>query len=262
MNNCPICNTKLHFVFNAKILHAHRVSYFQCPNCAFLKTEEPFWLEDAYKNAIVDADTGLVQRNINISKKLAGILYFILDKNASYLDVAGGYGMLTRLMRDYGFHFYWSDPYCSNMLAKGFGHTVESPQKFEALTAFEVLEHIEKPIEFLNKLIFEHSCKTIIFSTELYEGAVPSELWWYYVFNEGQHISFYTKKTLSIISENLGLYFYSINGIHCFSKKPINKFLFRLVTGKFAELISRYVKRRMNSLTLSDHQSLVDKKII
>jgi hypothetical protein len=46
-------------------------------------------------------------RNISIAKKLAGILYF-MDKRrgrGKYLDVAGGHGMLTRIMRDYGFDF-------------------------------------------------------------------------------------------------------------------------------------------------------------
>ena len=53
--------------------------------------------------------------------------YIFFNKNVAYLDVDGGYGMLTRLMRDYGFHFYWTDPYCQNILARGF--EVEKVQK-------------------------------------------------------------------------------------------------------------------------------------
>ena len=127
MSNCPICTSTLRFAFNAKVLKKYEISYWQRPKCELLKTEKPYWLDEAYQNAIIDGDTGLVQRNNSIAKKLSGILYFVFNKNAAYLDVAGGYGMLTRLMRDYGFHFYWTDPYCQNILARGF--EVEKVQK-------------------------------------------------------------------------------------------------------------------------------------
>ena len=66
------------------------------------------------------ADTGLVMRNLDIAKKLATLLYFGFDPRARYVDVAGGYGMLTRLMRDDGFDFHWDDKFCANLLARGF----------------------------------------------------------------------------------------------------------------------------------------------
>ena len=94
-------------------------------------------VEEAYSNAIADADTGLVARNISISKRLACILFAFNDKQAKYLDIGGGYGLLTRLMRDIGFDFYWSDPYCENILAKGFESSNNNP--ISAITAFEVL---------------------------------------------------------------------------------------------------------------------------
>jgi len=256
MKNCPVCQATLTFAFKAKILRTHDISYFKCPNCELLKTEKPFWLNDAYKDAIIDADTGLVQRNILIAKKLSGLIYFLLDKNALYLDVAGGYGMLTRLMRDYGYNFYWSDPYCTNVLSRGFEVDAMLTRNFNALTCFEVLEHIENPIEFFQNLILDYKCENIIFSTELYDGKVPDKLWWYYVFEEGQHISFYTKKTLNIISKKLGLNFYSKNGIHFFSKSKINKFKFILATGKLSSLISFFIRKKMNSLTISDHEAI------
>lgn len=257
MSDCPICKTQLHFAFEAKVLKRYDVRYFQCPRCELLKTETPYWLKEAYQNAIIDADTGLVQRNNRIAKKMAGVVYFLLDKKAAYLDVAGGYGMLTRLMRDYGFNFYWSDPFCENILAKGFT-AQEHGEPFFGLTALEVLEHTDKPIEFFQQMMSDDHCTTVLFTTQLYDGDVPKPSWWYYAFNDGQHISFYTKKTLGMIAKSLGLYFHSKNGIHYFSKQPINRFLFNLLTGKLlSNLFSFYVTVRMTSLTFSDHQKLI-----
>lgn len=262
MSNCPVCSTELHFVFNAKILNKYEISYWQCPKCELLKTEDPYWLDEAYQNAIIDGDTGLVQRNNSIAKKLAGMLYFLFNKNQPYLDVAGGYGMLTRLMRDYGFQFYWSDPYCQNILARGF-EVEETQSQFEALTAFEVLEHVEKPVDFFKNLIEKFNCKNFIFSTQLYQGSVPEASWWYYVFNEGQHISFYTPKTLEMIASKLGLHFQSHNGIHCFSSQPLNSFLFKACTNRLGSIfIGFLVRRRMQSLTILDHETLTKKGLV
>jgi Methyltransferase domain len=259
MRNCPICEASLQFSFNAKLLKKYDVSYWHCPSCELLKTEDPFWLEEAYQNAIVDADTGLVQRNNQIAKKLAGILFFLGNKTAPYLDVAGGYGILTRLMRDYGFQFYWSDPYCANILARGF-EANKATKHFQVLTAFEVLEHVENPVNFLQDLMLQYDCKTILFSTQVYSGKVPDQSWWYYAFNEGQHISFYTHKTLATIAKKLGLSFQSSHGIHYISDKPINSYLFSLLTGRFSALFALYVRMQMKSLTFSDHKSLMEHK--
>ena len=36
------------------------------------------------------------------------------------LDIGGGTGLLTRLLRDVGFEAQWSDEYCDNIFAQGF----------------------------------------------------------------------------------------------------------------------------------------------
>jgi len=256
MSDCPICKSKINFAFKARVLKKYSVSYFQCPQCELLQTEHPYWLQEAYQNAIIDADTGLVQRNNRVARKIAGIIYFLLDRKAAYLDVAGGYGMLTRLMRDYGFNFYWSDPFCENILARGF-QADGCRNQFSGLTAFEVLEHTDKPVEFFLNMMGVHRSKSVLFTTQLYDGEVPDPSWWYYAFNEGQHISFYSKKTLEVIAKYLGVFFFSSNGIHYFSEKPINKLLFSLLTGKLSSLFFLYVSRRMPSLTFSDHKNLI-----
>ena len=107
---CPICSGSMESCFTAQVLGKYSAQFEVCKNCGFLRAYEPHWLDEAYSRAIAAADTGLVMRNIALACKLAGALYWIVGERGEgrYLDAAGGYGMLTRLMRDLGFDFYWA----------------------------------------------------------------------------------------------------------------------------------------------------------
>jgi hypothetical protein len=89
--NCKICGNKTEEKFKAKIINKYEVKYFYCQNCNFLSTENPYWLDEVYKLPINISDTGYLQRNINLLKKLIILLILFFDKNAKYLDYAGGY---------------------------------------------------------------------------------------------------------------------------------------------------------------------------
>lgn len=258
MKKCTVCGTAMHSVFNAQLLRKYEVNYQQCSGCGLLQTEEPYWLDEAYSDAIAVADTGLVMRNFSIASKLVVLLYLAFDKRGTYLDIAGGYGMLTRLMRDYGFDYYWEDKYCQNLLARGF-EVDKSTNGFSALTAFEVLEHLPNPVEFIEDAMARHGSRTLIFSTELYTGnEPPPKEWWYYTFKTGQHISFYRRSTLEYVSRRLGLNFYSLRGIHIITDKTINRVpLLNLAMGRFAPFLAFIARRKLGPLTFSDHSKFM-----
>ena len=72
--NCRLCLCVSSHVFVKKLLN-YNISYYKCTNCGYLQTEEPFWLEDAYKEEINLTDTGLASRSIhNLGVTLAFIL--------------------------------------------------------------------------------------------------------------------------------------------------------------------------------------------
>jgi len=259
MNTCSICSSAIHNVFTANILKKYEVVYRQCTECGFLQTENPYWLDEAYSEAITVADTGLVMRNFSLASKLAILLYLVFKpKGAAYLDIAGGYGLLARLMRDYGFDYFWDDKYCQNLLARGF-EADKATQSFVALTAFEVLEHVHDPLAFIREKLNQHGCRTLIFTTELYVGEdPPNKDWWYYTFNTGQHISFYRRKTLEMLAEQLSLNFYSLHGLHIFTNQVIQITpLLRIMTGRLSPLIAVLVRNKLDSLTLADHLMLM-----
>jgi hypothetical protein len=247
--------------FKAKILGKYDAQYEICSDCSFLRIFEPFWLEEAYSSAIASTDTGLVMRNFSIARKLAVMLFFVFGErgHGACLDAAGGYGLLTRLMRDYGFDFYWIDKYCSNLMARGFEFD-ESGTCCEVVTAFEVMEHLEDPLQFVVDVLLEAKSDTFIFSTELFDGEPPTvDQWWYYSVETGQHIGFFQKKTLKIMAKKLDMHFFSAGGIHVFTKRNISSLIMSLSVSRLNVFFAPMIRRILGSRLMIDNQLMINK---
>ena len=227
---CKVCKSDSYFFSQARLLQKYNVEYYQCSSCGFVQTEDPYWLEEAYQNAIADSDVGLVYRN-NMMANLASILLFnYFDHEAQFLDYGAGYGLFVRLMRDRGFDFYWQDKFCANIFAKGFEYEDCQRSEFILVTAFELFEHFVYPHQEIEKLL--ELAPNLLFSTQLLpeNNPTPNE-WWYYALHEGQHISIYTLDALEFIAEKYGRKLYSDgNSIHLFSSnKNLPANLFELI---------------------------------
>lgn len=228
MNNCKICDSNLSKIFSGVLLRKYEIDYFQCNKCGFIQTEEPYWLSESYSTAIATTDIGLVNRNIRNKNITVWLIKTYFDYKRHFLDYAGGYGLFVRLMRDNGLDFFRQDIYCENLFAKSFDISDQDEiVKFELLTAFEVFEHLISPIEEINKM-FEYS-DSIFFSTDLIprHGVKSIDDWMYFAKETGQHISFYTIKTLECIAKEMNCYLYSNEcNMHILTKKklPSNPF--------------------------------------
>ena len=117
---CGICEGDAIFQFTKVILNKYTPTYFQCDDCEFLFTDSSEWNDAAYSEPISSLDVGLVERNLRVSLELKWILKLLHLENEPSLDFAGGTGLLTRMMRDRGFNFYWNDKYTLNIHARGF----------------------------------------------------------------------------------------------------------------------------------------------
>jgi len=251
---CKICKTPSQEIFKAKILSKYDVSYFYCNSCGFLQTEEPYWLEESYKASITTSDTGGLLRSLALAETCSLLIYFIFDKNARYLDFAGGYGIFTRRMRDIGFDFYWQDRYTPNLLAKGFEYT-EDVGPVELVTSFESFEHFSDPIGEIEAML--SLSRNILFTTELLSYPVPQpKEWHYYGLHHGQHISFFSDRTLRFIADIYGLKLYSVHPVHILTEKSLNPVRLKLLLRLRRFGLFFYVKKNMKSRTVADSNEL------
>lgn len=228
---CKVCRCECEEKFEGLILGKYKVKYYFCPNCEHLQTEEPYWLEEAYKEPIAAEDTGVLQRNLNNRVAAASVLSCFFDIDKKFLDYAGGYGVFVRLMRDVGFDFVWEDKFSPNLFARGFEY--KSGDKIDLITAFELFEHLEKPVEELEKM-FEISSDILFTQNTMPLPVKPN--WWYLSPSAGQHISFYTNKTLDFLAEKFGKKHLSSGEYHLFTEKDIEQKAFEEVIKNSAHI--------------------------
>ena len=262
---CKICkSSSVELIFKKKVLGKYEVSYFRCNECEFIFTEQPYWLKEAYSNAITSLDIGLLGRNIYLLQIVKTMISFFFNSKAQFLDYAGGYGVFTRLMRDSGFNYYREDVYCDNLFAKGFDITdLAETSKYELITAFELFEHLENPI---NDLIKPLSLSdNLLFSTELIpKNKSDLETWWYFTPETGQHISFYSVKSLTELAKRLNMHLYTNKvNIHLLTKKKINNSIFNILSkqrinrflGLFLKKKSSFLQADFNKIKLKINQT-------
>ena len=258
--NCKICNSDAKLIFKTMVLKKYDVAYYQCTNCEFIQTEDPYWLSEAYENAITNLDIGLAGRNVYQSTIASNLISKYFNGEGRFVDYGGGYGMFVRLMRDKGFDYYLQDQYCANLFAKHFGVEDIEEQSFELLTAFEVFEHLENPVVELEKML--KLSENIYFSTELQpSGFLNPDTWWYFIPNTGQHVALYSYKSLELLGKKYGLKYYNNGSLHLFTKKRINPYLFKIVTNPKYQSLFRKIYRRPSLLPLDFEKmkSLYDK---
>ena len=191
---CRLCENDTVFKFTEKILNKLDIKFYECIKCNSLLTEEPFWLNEAYKDWITEYDTGLFSRVEKSS--LISLIICKMFNLKNVLDIGGGDGLFCRIMRDHFINCFSQDKFAKNIYAQHF----EKP-KFDnpdLLTSFEVIEHFSHPSKEFNNML-KLNPKMVLLTTTIYKD--QDKTWNYLELNTGQHIFFYSKKSLELISE-------------------------------------------------------------
>jgi hypothetical protein len=193
--HCRLCDGRLQLRFELTVLDKYKVDYLECKYCNSLQTEAPYWMHEAYLTTnLAVADTGAAQRTI--SNLAACYAIAKLFRLTNCIDFGGGDGLLCRLLRDHNFNCYVTDKYAAPTY--GQGYSIPNFDVTDLASAFEVIEHFQYPKSDLD-ILFQYRPKLVLVTTGIYIG--QDKNWWYLSPNSGQHIFFYSKKSLHIIAK-------------------------------------------------------------
>ncbi|MBA4385689.1 MAG: class I SAM-dependent methyltransferase [Anaerolinea sp.] len=255
---CKICLSNADLFGQARLLSKYDVRYFRCENCGFIQTEKPYWLDEAYSNAITKSDIGLISRNLQMAAHTKQLILTCFEPTEKFIDYGGGYGMFVRLMRDQGFDFYRYDHLCVNLFADGFDATANT--NYALLTAWEVFEHLADPMAEIEKML--SFSRNLFFSTWLLpKTPKPLSEWWYYGLEHGQHISLYSLEALHVIAHKFNLKIHYSNGLlHFMGDQSINPRLINITFDHRLKWLQKIImKPAPPSLLESDYHTVTGK---
>ncbi|NTU82072.1 MAG: class I SAM-dependent methyltransferase [Chloroflexales bacterium] len=258
--NCLVCSGAMAPFGSAEMLGKYTVSYFRCTTCGYIRTEEPYWLEEAYADAMNESDVGLVSRNLYLARVARSLILACFRQGGPFVDYGAGYGLFVRLMRDRGLDFYWADRYAANLFARVAVADTSGQTRYELLTAFELFEHLLRPADELQQML-RLSGSVLLTTLLIPPDCPPPGSWWYYGLDHGQHISFYTRRALEQLAARFGLNLYSDGRfIHLLTPRRIAPWVFGLaVNSKAALLLDLLVRGR--SLAPADYQRVTGRAL-
>ncbi|HSN06978.1 MAG TPA: class I SAM-dependent methyltransferase, partial [Candidatus Angelobacter sp.] len=166
-------------------------------------------------------DVGLLERCVQLANVTTALIGAERLRSGRFLDFAGGYGTLTRFMRDRGFDFHHHDPLCENVFAQGFEGSLDD--RYDLVTAFEVLEHLPDPRASLAPVAA--TTDLLLVTTQLLPepAPLPGE-WDYYAEETGQHVLLYTPAALEALARDLGMQVTSSGRlVHLFHRRPVSR---------------------------------------
>jgi hypothetical protein len=253
---CPLCSGTTQVFGEGELLQGRRVTYVRCEQCGSVCLPEPDWLDEAYSSAITSLDVGLLERCLQLANITTAVMAAERVPAGPCLDFAGGYGTLTRLMRDRGRDFRHYDPICQNVFARGFDGTLSG--RYALITAYEVLEHLRAPRQELLE-VARLSDLLLVTTQVLPEPAPLPGQWDYYAPETGQHITFSSVAGLRELGASLGYRLTSTGHlVHLFHRHPLRpatRLLMRDARWAYAvgALLGEVGRRR--GLTLSDSRA-------
>jgi hypothetical protein len=231
--------------------------------CDYVFVHPTPWLADAHAASLATTDTDAAIRSIFTAARLSAFLFLVLAERGQgrFVDVAGGYGLLTRLMRDLGFDYYWSDLYSPNLFARGFEYGPHVGP-CTAISAVEALEHMPNPLVFLRDSLVTHQSDTLLLTTEVFPDGrplAPSQWQNYYSFETGQHVSFFSARGLDTLARRLGLTYTRAGRLHILSRRHMPRALVRLASHRLLVAPLALMAARMLGSRRTSDQALLSR---
>lgn len=256
---CQVCDGIRAHYETVKVLSRYDARFMRCNDCGLIAAQEPTWLDAAYSSAITRLDLGLLWRASFLGEVIQALARLEKLADGKFLDWAGGYGVLTRMMRDRGLNYSHHDPLCENLFAVGF--EADTSATFDLISAIEVLEHLADPVAELQTIAA--ATDRLLITTELLPDPPPKLTeWWYTTPETGQHITFFTPKALGELAARLGYRAYIGNSfVHLFARVPVSRRTRTLLCrpNRARQLSRAATRHRSRTLLQADYERVVEK---
>lgn len=212
---CRVCGGQLELQWKLVVLDRYDAEYHECVACGCLQIPTPHWLDEAYKSEgaspATNPDSGRFCRNFSAYIYLRALNHVgFFGRDPDILDYGGGSGIFTAMFCLAGFHCRQYDPFCRFPFLepeRAYGDVTEiPPTAFDLVTALEVFEHLVDPAETIRRLAaFLRPHGTVAISTGLYNRQKHGPEWPYLSRQSGQHVTFYTQQSLTVLGKIAGL---------------------------------------------------------
>jgi hypothetical protein len=185
--------------------------------------------------------------------------------NPKVLDWGGGYGLLTRILRDRGMRCAHYDPYTEPLFAEK--TDLRSDARFDLIVLSEVMLHMTDPVSTLTELL--KFSDNIMFTAVIAPPDVTPD-WWYFMPDTGQHVAIFSQQTIPELGSALKVKTLSDKQFFHLVAKDQPGLLTRLLFTKrfipFGVAALLYLKRQVmralgksNSLLQNDQEELINR---
>ena len=197
---CAVCSGSTKFLFSYEVRGEHHASLRECLNCRFTYIANPHWLDESFSSELNDLDIGSVDRCLVLADFVEVLIRSMKSSKSRFLDWGGGYGLLSRIMRDRGLDFVSHDIYTRPLFVESSSNL--NSETFELITMSEVALHLVDPVPVLTKIM--ESTDILVFTVVIAPEVVPND-WWYLMPDTGQHVAIYHEETLQALAEKLSV---------------------------------------------------------
>lgn len=215
---CRICSGETLPLLNFEVCGAYDADLIRCSVCGFSFISDPWWLESTFEDRLHRMDVGSLERSLYVARFLKGVSVLIKRwKDQPMLDFGAGDGVLVRHLRDRGLQIRYSDPFASPVFFVG--DAINEDDKFELSVLSEVALHFVDPLQEFKSLLVRSN--QVLF-TAVKAPEKIDENWWYLMKSTGQHVAFYSKKSIDKLAKELGCHSYGKGSFfHVISKEKI-----------------------------------------
>lgn len=194
------------------------IYYYKCSHCDFIFTDdfdaasEEEFRQCVYNDDYIKVDPDYINVRPKNNAKMVSEAFARHLGELSILDYGSGNGTLAKLLAQAGAKQADSyDPFHT-------ASNIRPQQKYELITAFEVVEHVPDPIATFRDIasLLGEKDSALLFSTLLQPDSIDAlKTSWWYIGPRNGHISIHSSKSLSLCLAAVGLRLTSYSqGIH------------------------------------------------